>query len=140
VATIEIAAAVILDDENRLLLVRKQGSGVFIQPGGKIEPGETPEAALRRELAEEIAVTLQAEAVEPLGLFEAPAAHEPGALLRAHLFAVRLDREPTARAEIAEIVWADPEDPGAVPMAPLTADHVLPLARRLRCPPAAALL
>lgn len=36
-------------------------------PGGKIEPGETPEAALVRELAEELAINVAAETLKPLG-------------------------------------------------------------------------
>ena len=36
---IRIVTAVILDDANRVLVVRKHGSDTFIQPGGKREPG-----------------------------------------------------------------------------------------------------
>ncbi|WP_408734888.1 NUDIX domain-containing protein [Asaia platycodi] len=39
---IHIAAALLHDGAGRLLLVRKHGTVAFMQPGGKIEPGETP--------------------------------------------------------------------------------------------------
>lgn len=52
--TIQIAAALINDDKGRLLVVRKVGTEWFMQAGGKIENGESPLSALRRELSEEI--------------------------------------------------------------------------------------
>jgi len=57
---IRIAAAVIVRPDGMTLLVRKRGTSAFMQPGGKIEPGETPEQALSRELSEEIGVTATA--------------------------------------------------------------------------------
>ena len=50
------ARAVVLDHDDRILLVRflfPAGKNVWAAPGGGIEPGESPEDALRRELAEE---------------------------------------------------------------------------------------
>lgn len=49
---IRISAAVIVDAEGRILVVRKRGTTAFMQPGGKIDPGETALAAVRRELVE----------------------------------------------------------------------------------------
>ena len=51
---IRIAAAVVTDMAGRSLLVRKRGSTIFMQPGGKIESGESALDALTRELREEI--------------------------------------------------------------------------------------
>ena len=39
---IRIAAALLIDPQGRTLLVRKRGTGAFMQPGGKIDAGETP--------------------------------------------------------------------------------------------------
>ena len=58
--TIRIAAAIILDSDGRVLLVRKRGSAFFMQPGGKHEPGESDLDALRRELREELRSGLDA--------------------------------------------------------------------------------
>ena len=54
------ARAIVLDPDDRILLVRFQfPHGTFwATPGGGIEPGETPEEAVRRELAEEAGLTL----------------------------------------------------------------------------------
>jgi ADP-ribose pyrophosphatase YjhB (NUDIX family) len=58
------AYALIQDTEDRVLLVRA-GNGRFYLPGGRIEPGETAEKALAREVAEECGLSVRA--AEPLG-------------------------------------------------------------------------
>lgn len=64
--------ALLLDDDDRLIVFRRfvEGRGVYYTaPGGKIDPGEDDETALRRELFEELGAT----AGELHYLFEAPA-------------------------------------------------------------------
>ena len=128
-AVIHIVAAVIVDERNRVLVVRKRGTSAFMQPGGKIEPGEQPLAALAREVAEELGAGLDASAVRSLGRHSAAAANEPGHVVDAHLYSVRLDREPHPAAEIEEMAWIDPLVPGDIELAPLTRHTVLALVR-----------
>jgi 8-oxo-dGTP pyrophosphatase MutT (NUDIX family) len=130
VSIIRIAAAVILGEGGRLLLVRKRGTDAFMLAGGKLAAGETPLAALRRELEEELGCGI-AGAAQPLGRFNAPAAFEDGHVVEADLFAVALDGEITLTAEIEEAVWHDPDDLQSRPLAQLARIHALPLARRL---------
>lgn len=129
--TIRIAAALVDDGAGRLLLVRKRGTSSFMQAGGKIEGGESAVAALRRELAEEIGLCLTHRQARHLGRFTAPAANEPGRIVDAELFHVRVQHAPVTAAEIEEAVWVDCYKAAALPLAPLTRDHVLPLARML---------
>jgi 8-oxo-dGTP diphosphatase len=59
---IEVAAAIIEDAEGRILIARKKEgkplAGFWEFPGGKIEPGETAEACLVRELQEEMSIRI----------------------------------------------------------------------------------
>ncbi len=59
---IEVTAAIIMD-QGKVLIAQKESThklaGLWEFPGGKIEPGETPETCLERELAEEMGVTIE---------------------------------------------------------------------------------
>jgi 8-oxo-dGTP diphosphatase len=132
--TIEIVAALIRDDAGRVLLVRKRGTSAFMQPGGKRDPGEDDIAALAREIDEELGCLLVRDSIHALGEFEAVSANEPGWRVRASLYGIDVTGDITPKAEIAEAVWIDPATPPDIPLAPLTRDHVLPLASRAgRC-------
>ena len=124
---IRIAAAVLENRKGQVLLVRKRGTQAFMQPGGKMEPGETPRVALARELMEELNVSLPPAVFEPMGRISAPAANEPGWIVEAELFRADWDGEVVAAAEIDAVRWVDPRSPGDLPLAPLTRDSVLPL-------------
>lgn len=59
---IEVTAAIIMDQQC-VLIAQKESThklaGLWEFPGGKIEPGETPEACLERELAEELGIAIE---------------------------------------------------------------------------------
>lgn len=127
--TIHIAAAIIMAPDNRILLVRKAGTTAFMQAGGKIEGGETAVAALQRELNEELGLVISQDEPRYLGVFSAPAANEPGYVVKAEVFHITLDQPVAKAAEIEEIVWVDPLQPVALPMAPLTENYLLPICK-----------
>ena len=127
VPVIVIVAAVIVDAAGRLLLVRKRGTTRFMQAGGKIDPGETPSAALIRELHEELRLVVEPRDLDYLGRFHAPAANEAGHVVDAEVFFVTVRGEAVASAEIDELVWASPDDLRSLSLAPLTSDVLLPL-------------
>jgi 8-oxo-dGTP diphosphatase len=125
---IKVVAALICDDAGRVLLVRKRGTAAFMQPGGKRDPGEDDIAALSREIAEELGCGVVRASVRPLGEFDAIAANEPGFRVQACLYGIDVTGEITPSREIEEMIWIDPSAPPDIPLAPLTRDHVLPLA------------
>jgi 8-oxo-dGTP diphosphatase len=126
--TIEIVAALIRDEAGRVLLVRKRGTTAFMQPGGKRDAGEDDAAALMREIGEELGCRAVCDSIQPLGEFDAVSANEPGFRVRAALYGIAVTGEIAPQAEIDAMVWIDPAAPSDVPLAPLTRDHVLPLA------------
>jgi 8-oxo-dGTP diphosphatase len=130
--TIKIVAALICDDAGRVLLVRKRGTAAFMQPGGKRDPGEDDVAALSREIAEELGCHVVRGSITPLGEFDAIAANEPGFRVNACLYGIDVTGEITPSREIDETIWIDPAAPPDIPLAPLTRDHVLPLASMKR--------
>jgi 8-oxo-dGTP diphosphatase len=130
--TIEIVAALIRDGAGRVLLVRKRGTTAFMQPGGKRDSGEDDITALAREIDEELGCRLVPDSVRSLGEFDAISANEPGLRVRAALYEIDVTGEIAPKAEIEAMVWIDPAAPAAIPLAPLTRDHVLPLASRKR--------
>ena len=121
---VEVVGAVIRDPAGRVLTVRKRQTQRFMLPGGKREPGEDDLTALRRELAEEIGVTVIA--VTLLGRFDAKAANEPGAIVRSSAYTVEITGEIVIQAEIEELLWIDPTSPPDVPIAPLLMEQILP--------------
>ena len=125
---ISVVAAVIRDGSGRVLLVRKRGTAAFMQPGGKRDRGEDDVAALAREIDEELGVRMVGGSARPLGEFEADAANEPGFIVKAAVYAVDVSGEIAPQAEIDEMIWVDPAAPPDLMLAPLTRDHVLPLA------------
>jgi 8-oxo-dGTP diphosphatase len=125
---IRVVAALIRDDEGRVLLVRKRGTAVFMQPGGKRETGESDITALSREIGEELGCRVATAGARPLGTFDCAAANEPGFRVRAAVFAVDVEGEIHPHAEIEQIAWVHPRAIPDLPLAPLTRDHVLPLA------------
>ncbi len=68
---IEVVCALLTDTSGRLLVARRPAgkhlAGLWEFPGGKVEPGETPEQALRRELTEELGCVVRiGEALTPV--------------------------------------------------------------------------
>lgn len=124
--SIRVSAAVIVNDRDELLLVRKTGTTAFMQPGGKPEPDETPAETLSRELREELGLSVDAADLRPLGLFTAAAANEPGFVVVADVFEADIgDQLPVIAAEIEELRWVARAEAAQLEVAPLARENFL---------------
>lgn len=132
---IHVSAVLAVDSEGCLLVVRKRGTTVWMQPGGKPEPGETAAETLARELHEELGVSIHPRDLEPLGQFTTAAANEARTTLVADVFRARaidpaldpLAGPLSAAAEIEAVQWMHPRDMPAHQVAPLITEHMLTL-------------
>ena len=71
-----VAAAALVDADGRVLVQRRPAgkpmAGLWEFPGGKVEPGEAPEAALIRELAEELGIDVESACLAPAAFASEP--------------------------------------------------------------------
>jgi 8-oxo-dGTP diphosphatase len=117
--TILVVAAALVDSDGRVLIAQrpegKQLAGLWEFPGGKVEPGETPETALIRELEEELGITVRQACLAPFVF--ASHTYESFHLLMPLYLIRRWEGEPEAR-EHAALKWVRPNDMGQYPMPP----------------------
>jgi len=105
---IQVTAAVIQGEDGRVLIARRRDgvfAGLWEFPGGKVEPGESREACLERELKEELGIEARA------GEFFCASRHDYGHLA-VELFTYRVSsyRGQVVPLEHAELRWVDPGD------------------------------
>lgn len=114
-----VAAVALIDVDGRVLLAQrpegKSMAGLWEFPGGKVEPGESPEQALIRELREELGIETWGSCLAPLTF--ASHSYDDFHLLMP-LFACRKwDGQPQAM-EGQKLAWARPKDMRDYPMPP----------------------
>lgn len=124
-----VAAVALLDADNRVLLSRrpagKHMAGLWEFPGGKIHGGETPEAALIREMNEELAIDTVESCLAPLTF----ASHEYEDFhLLMPLYVCRKWKGIVTPAEGQELKWVRKQALADYPMPPADAP-LIPILR-----------
>ncbi len=110
---LQIAVAIIINSQNKMLVVQKQSSTYYQLPGGKIEVDEEAIDALCRELKEELNLPLAKEQLNLLGIHEAKAVNEVGKTVRGYVFKVDISetqQDLKPHAELKEVHWLAKEE------------------------------
>jgi len=122
-----VSAVALIDVDGRVLLARRPAgkslAGLWEFPGGKVEPGETPETALIRELKEELGIDTWSSCLAPLTF----ASHAyPDFHLLMPLFACRRWQGTPQAREGQELAWVRagklkdyPMPPADLPLIPV---------------------
>jgi len=130
VKTVLVSAVALIDVDGRVLLTQrpkgKSMAGLWEFPGGKVEPGETPEAALIRELKEELDIDTWSSCLAPLTF----ASHNYDDFhLLMPLFACRKWQGTPRGMEDQALAWVRPQalrdypmPPADIPLIPILRD------------------
>lgn len=119
-----VVAAALIDADGRVLMQRRRlgaaHGGLWEFPGGKLEAGESPESALRREIDEELGVVLDEAQLQPVGFASGPAAAPaayPGIVILLYSCGTWLGEAECREGE--EIRWFLPDALAGLDMPPL---------------------
>jgi 8-oxo-dGTP diphosphatase len=117
--TVLVAAVALVDADGRVLIAQrpagKSMAGLWEFPGGKVDPGETPEAALVRELEEELGIDVRESCLAPIAF--ASHSYEKFHLLMP-VFACRVWKGELTSREGQALKWVMPMRLGDYPMPP----------------------
>ena len=122
-----VVACALVDADRRVLIAQrppgKQLAGLWEFPGGKLEPGESVFDGARRELAEELRVTVRTvDEVAELSVAD------PGSEFVIEFHAAEIDGEPRC-IEHTSLAWVTPEQLLTLPLAPSDREFALHLQR-----------
>lgn len=117
--TMIVAAAALVDFEGRVLLQQRSAhrryAGMWEFPGGKVEQGETPEAALIRELKEELGIETDQACLAPAAFASHETDQDHILLL---IYVCRKWRGTPAALDADGLRWVRPKDMFALEMPP----------------------
>jgi 8-oxo-dGTP diphosphatase len=114
-----VVAAAMIDQSGRVLVAKrpqgKEFAGLWEFPGGKVEPGETPEVALARELYEELGIEVDVPSLVPVSFSSESRGDRHLVLL---LYRSSVWSGEAQALDAAAIRWVDIGDLGKLPMPP----------------------
>ena len=118
-----VSAVALIDHDGRVLMAQrpegKPMAGLWEFPGGKIEPGETPETALIRELDEELGINTAASCLAPLSFAShsyGPRDNRPAFHLLMMLYVCRRWQGRPQPIECGALKWVRPQQLRDYPM------------------------
>lgn len=126
-----VVAAALADRDGRVLLQQRRPgramAGLWEFPGGKVEPGERPEAALVRELEEELGIHVAPAALAPAAF---ASAENGGRHMLLLLYLCRDWRGEPRALDASALKWLRPAEMAALPMPPAD-EPLIPLLEAL---------
>jgi 8-oxo-dGTP diphosphatase len=134
IPTMVVVAAALVDGKGRVLLQQRLPgramAGLWEFPGGKVEEGERPEAALVRELAEELGIAADPAGLAPAAFASADSPEGAGRHMLLLLYLCRAWRGDPRPLDSAALKWVRPRDMPALPMPPAD-EPLIPLLEAL---------
>ena len=126
-----VVAAALVDAERRVLLQQRRPgramAGLWEFPGGKVEAGERPEPALARELAEELGIGVDEDALVPAAFASAMNGDRHMLLL---LYICRRWQGEPQPLDASDLIWMCPDEMHDLPMPPAD-EPLIPLLEAL---------
>jgi len=120
------ASGIIVKDR-QVLTTRSKGKSFYIQPGGKLEVGETETQAVVRELREEMGIEVDEANLEKIGDYFTDAAGQAGKRLKLAAYLVKdFKGEPSPQSEVEEIRSFSSQIPECVELASILEHDIIP--------------
>lgn len=101
------STAIIIKNKKLLLVTNKDRQVFFWTPGGKLDKGETPEQALRRELKEELNIEVTKETHYFTYLSKKEEDNKPR---KVYCYFIQYSGNPSCQSEIKELLWVSKKD------------------------------
>lgn len=120
------ASGIIVQDR-KVLATRSKDKSFYIQPGGKLEAGETEVEAVIRELNEEMGITVSEDDLEKIDNYYAEAAGQAGSRLKLAAYLVKsYAGTPQPQAEVEEIRGFNSIKPEGIELASILEHDIIP--------------